>query len=210
MPHQDLPAQHWELPPANPQTRPDTIDVWRLARPCELDEDPTGWQAHVHQWLQAILAAYTGVDAEALTILRTDAGKPFIGDPDAAVPFNLSHCRDLAVLAVGEQYDVGIDVETDRRLADPLRLARRAFDPIDVARLEAAPDLERTWLMLRLWTCFEARQKTLGRGIFAERVPRDALQCCSFPITERHWASLCSMQSSPLGLRFFDGWPLRS
>jgi 4'-phosphopantetheinyl transferase len=201
--HQDLQAPRWAVPPEAPETAPGTIDVWRLARPADRYDDAAGWHAQTHRWMRSVLAGYAGLPVDALEIRTGGTGKPYVASPGAVPRFNLSHCRDLALLAVSGRHEVGIDVETSRPIADPLRLAQRALDPADVALVESAAEPDRTALLLRLWTRFEARQKTLGRGIFAERVDPNAVGCCSFAATERHWASVCIDQTSPPRLRFF-------
>jgi 4'-phosphopantetheinyl transferase superfamily len=109
------------------------LDVYWLRR-SELD---------VH----SILCNY--VDAPALA--RDANGKPqLIG---AAVHFNVSHSGELALVAVSDA-PVGVDIEQQRAIADPVAFARRLhFETADPREL------------MRLWCRKEAWLKARGIGL---------------------------------------------
>lgn len=191
------------------------LDVWRIANGAL--PSPGGgavantMRACAQQAMREILARYLGVAHDALRIERADGGKPFVELDGGTLHFNLSHCSDLALLAVSRDADVGIDVERERRIDDPLRLARRVFSATELATLRAADSTRRTRLFIELWTRLEARQKTLGRGIFATAVDPAALQCLTFMPTQRHYACVCCADSLPSrATRYFDYAPTLS
>src|SRR5262249_40351621 len=63
-------------------------------------------------WLRTVLSTYTGRPAEALRFQLSPHGKPALADPgEPSLEFNLSHSRDLAVLAVASGRRLGVDVE---------------------------------------------------------------------------------------------------
>ena len=160
-------------------------DIWRIAQGPDSEHS---MRERAHAALREILARYAGISTERLRIENASGGKPFLATPPGAVEFNLSHCPDLALLAVSMRSPVGVDVEADRKVDDPLRLARRVLDVSDLALLEAQTPAGRPALFLDLWTQFESRQKALGRGIFAERADPDGLRGISFRPTGRHIA----------------------
>lgn len=86
-------------------------------------------------------------------------GKPaIVGAPH--IHFNLSHCREAVVCAVGDR-PVGIDVESIRQFH--VSLVHYTMNPREVELIEqtSEPELE----FIRLWTCKEAVLKLSGRGI---------------------------------------------
>jgi hypothetical protein len=97
--------------------------------------------------LHSILCKY--VDAPELT--RDANGKPqLVG---GAVHFNASHSGELALVAVSD-VPVGVDIERQRAIADPVAFARRLqFETTDPHEL------------MRLWCRKEAWLKARGIGL---------------------------------------------
>jgi hypothetical protein len=76
--------------------------------------------------MRDILSRYVDCPPDQLDIGLHPGGKPYLGNQQQPqVEFNLSHSRDVALLAVTTTLAVGIDVEVERKLEDPLRLAER-------------------------------------------------------------------------------------
>src|SRR6266545_3824942 len=65
-----------------------------------------------HGAVREILGEYVAVDPHDLRFETTGNGKPLLAG--ATVTFNLSHSADLAVLAVGTDVRIGVDVEHQR------------------------------------------------------------------------------------------------
>ena len=87
-------------------------------------------------------------------------GKPFLaGHP--GIHFNLSHCREAALCAIGDS-PVGCDVESVPAELD-MDLCRRCFNDAEIARIAGA---ERpTLAFASLWTQKEAFLKLTGEGL---------------------------------------------
>ena len=86
-------------------------------------------------------------------------GKPVLtGHPD--IPFNLSHCREAVVCAVGDR-PIGVDVESVGRFKESL--VRYTMNDDEQAQIAAAERPEVAFI--RLWTMKEARLKLTGEGI---------------------------------------------
>ncbi|MFO8039812.1 MAG: 4'-phosphopantetheinyl transferase superfamily protein [Sodalinema sp.] len=115
-------------------------------------------------WLRRLLGVYLGQDPRALRFEVTSRGKPFL----AGFPllFNLSHSGDWALLAFGRDRPLGIDVEAHRSVS-VMSLARRFFQPSELARLEALPPTEQERLFFEYWTAKEAYLKATGEGLGA-------------------------------------------
>lgn len=61
--------------------------------------------------LRGVLGRYLEQDPAAIELRLGDRGKPFLADPDAPLRFNLSHSGELALIAVAERREVGVDVQ---------------------------------------------------------------------------------------------------
>jgi len=114
----------------------------------------------VRHLLRRLLAGYCGSDPGALCFRQGAHGKPTLeGSP---VRFNVSHTDGLALIAVADGVDVGVDVERIRAVTRADGLANRYFTAGERAALDGtAGDF------LRLWTCKEAAVKATGLGISA-------------------------------------------
>lgn len=96
---------------------------------------------------------------EHYTIRKGKHGKPFI-EAHTDIKINLSHCKELAVCAVGEN-TVGVDCEKIRNVRSGV--VRRAFTESEAIEIENAADPDLTFT--RLWTLKEAFVKALGIGV---------------------------------------------
>lgn len=86
-----------------------------------------------------------------------------LGKPELIHDFlymNLSHCKGLAVAAVGRM-PLGIDAEGTRAVKDALM--QKVCAPEEIAQIQAAHDKNRAFT--KLWTLKEAYAKYTGEGI---------------------------------------------
>lgn len=140
-----------DIPDSAPATTPVEIVVTRPEAAAET--------------LCRLLAARCGRPVTADAFLRGAKGKPALADP-AAPRFNLSHCRDLALVAVAATAELGIDVERADRRLDVGRLARRILSPAEAEAFALlAGEAERRRYVLRAWVRKEAVVKALGHGL---------------------------------------------
>jgi 4'-phosphopantetheinyl transferase len=202
----------WLPAPTAPTLDDHRIDVWRVAATpaaCMTDNPRValqkGQRAAAGAALRDILGRYLAVDGAQLRFGRRPGGKPFLAAPASPLAFNLSHTRDLVLIAVAHEREVGIDVEAWREVVEPLRLARRVFTAAETAGLEALAPERRLARFFRLWTAMEARQKALGHGLFSGPVDLGRLSSLSFEPGERCFASLATSPPAPdIHVRFFD------
>jgi len=117
--------------------------------------------------LRMLLGHYLGCDALSLSITRGPHGKPSLIAPAGAarLAFNVSHCEDRALIALGVAGGVGVDIERADRKVDAALLARRCLSTAEQRRLEARPGAQRAARFLRYWTHKEAVAKALGAGL---------------------------------------------
>lgn len=129
---------------------PDSARVWLSARAL----------------LRLRIAEATGSSPGAIVLDERPGGKPFARD--VAVHVNLSHAAGLVAIAIGapDVGPVGVDIEGDRRLHRPDRLAGRLLgDGRERDRWFATPEPDRTRYLLQRWTRTEALLKATGEGI---------------------------------------------
>ncbi len=103
---------------------------------------------------------------------RDERGKPLL-DGSAhsdAFQFNLSHSGDVALLAIGRQRCLGVDVEQRRPVPEMEDVARSVFSAAEMAVLAAVcDDGERmTRCFFQMWTGKEAAIKATGMGLSAD------------------------------------------
>ena len=115
-------------------------------------------------FLRRSLAEVTGEPPDQLELTLGPWGKPALVRSDLA--FNLSHSRGLAVLAIGAQGPIGIDVEYLDREIDVGALAKSCFTAAERAVLEALKTpVDRCNRFFAFWTAKEAIMKFTGRGM---------------------------------------------
>jgi len=117
--------------------------------------------------LRIILGRSLDMPAERIEIAEGPQGKPYVvrSGRSKGIQFNLSHADDLALVAVGWEREVGVDVERVRGNIPCTALARRFFAPEEVAALQALPPRERVAAFFRCWTRKEAYLKAIGVGL---------------------------------------------
>jgi 4'-phosphopantetheinyl transferase len=203
----------WEPGPERPVLAEGLVDIWRIdlgpavprgnVAPARPKRESGPGRALAQTALREILGSYLGRPAALLEILVHRGGKPYLAT--GTLEFNLSHCVDMALVAVTTGKAVGIDVEVERHVEDPLRLARRVLTSEELALLESQRGACRLERFLDFWTRMEARQKAVGHGIFATAVDPASLTSVTFRPAPRHWASLSLAPRGPEpAFRFFD------
>lgn len=102
---------------------------------------------------------------EALALARDVHGRPRLGGAQARSDVSWSHSGEHLLIALGEDVDVGADVERLRPRPRALELARRFFHPLEADQLAALPAAARELAFTRLWCAKEAVLKAHGRGL---------------------------------------------
>jgi 4'-phosphopantetheinyl transferase len=128
--------------------------------------------------LRSLLGQYLDTPPERLRFLYGAHDKPSLEGNTAeaaALSFNVSHSGDFALLAIAGAGSVGVDVEALREVEDPEELAASWMSASDRAALAGAPAAERSALLLRCWTRYEAVLKARGVGL-GETTPEAAAE----------------------------------
>ena len=129
--------------------------------------------------VRCVLGRYLGIPASALTFGYDSHGKPYLtGSHGIDLRFNVAHSGEVALLAVTDGVDVGVDVEVPRELPDRRQLAARFFAESETAAIEAVPEALRHQAFFTCWTRKEAYIKAIGLGLSA---PLDSFEVSVVP-----------------------------
>ena len=179
-------------------------------------------------FLRKSLARYCNCSAKELSFNVDHNGKPYLTQCAIPLSFNLSHSGHFAVLAIGTQKRIGVDIEVVRQ-RDFMKIAEHYFHAQEVRALGDCPDAQKINLFFELWTRKEAFLKALGGGISTglDKIYFDVWQqpwafyiadslgeqtqdwqIFSTRFNEQTFISLAVEQASSLSLRWFDGMSL--
>lgn len=137
-----------------------------------------------HGFMRTVLANYLNMEPASLQFQEGDKGKPYLDDNagnSQSLQFNLSHTQDVALLAVTQGSEIGIDIEHIERKTDWKGVCRRFFTKAEQYALFSLPtEALQERAFYELWTRKEAYMKVLGSGLslaptaFTLSVPPDA------------------------------------
>ena len=179
----------WSSPsesPARPALLEDEVHVWRL----RLDRSPEEFLALLDTdelaranrfyfekdrkhflvargFLRLLLGRYLRLEPGQLQFSYGAWGKPALDGKfrESRLRFNMSHSHGVALYAVTEGREIGIDVEHVRPDFASDNVARRFFSPLEVDVFSELPEDDRVAAFFRCWTRKEAYIKATGRGL---------------------------------------------
>lgn len=146
--------------PAAPHAFPATLSPAELSRAAsfKFQNDATRW-ACWRASLREVLSSALGLSPADVPLDSTPFGKPFLPPPHDWLQFNLSHCNELALIALTTDGPVGIDIEPVSRANDLPECASSFCHPEELVPASNPGSL------LDLWTAKEALLKCLGTGL---------------------------------------------
>lgn len=151
--------------------------------------------------LRSILASYLDCDPSGIQFCYGKHGKPLLSPVrgGANLHFNLSHSADLALIAVRQSGEVGVDIELVREDFACGLIAKRFFCDTEVAWLECVMPAERHKSFFRIWTRKEAFLKATGEGVWHDLRRFDVTRS---PVQDRGLISAWHLQDIDLGGQF--------
>ena len=131
--------------------------------------------------LRRMLGQCLGREPDRLRFVTGPFGKPALAASAGAevLHFNVSHSDDLALVAVAQGREVGVDIERRRDVDDLLETVARRFAPAECAELADAAPADRTRIFFDLWTRKEAVVKATGLGL---QLPLDRFSVPAGPL----------------------------
>ncbi len=115
--------------------------------------------------LRHLLGRYLASRPEQLVFSYGPRGKPELADGlQIGLSFNVSHSGGLAVFAVANGFEVGVDIEEIHPVSDLEATASIFLSPDELAEFEALTASGKLERFFTVWTCKEAILKALGAG----------------------------------------------
>jgi 4'-phosphopantetheinyl transferase len=117
--------------------------------------------------LRDLLAGYLAIPAAEIRFEYLTSGKPYLAAEQnpRALQFNVSHSANMALIAVGSEHRLGVDIEKIRGDVDTTALAERFFSLRERTGLQALPEHLRVPGFFACWTRKEAFLKATGEGL---------------------------------------------
>jgi 4'-phosphopantetheinyl transferase len=117
--------------------------------------------------LRNLLAGHLDIPAAEIRFEYLPGGKPQLAGEQnpRGLQFNVSHSAGMALIAMGSQCRIGVDVERIRSDVDTAALAERFFSVRERAGLRALPDHLRVAAFYACWTRKESFLKATGDGL---------------------------------------------
>lgn len=116
-----------------------------------------------HNALRLILSQYLSEKPSEIKYEFTPFGKPYL--KNKRLQFNLSHTDTMAVIAVTEDADIGVDIEHVNRKVEFDDLAMRFFCEAEYQKLVQLKPQEKRNAFFNCWTRKEAFIKAVGEGL---------------------------------------------
>jgi len=119
--------------------------------------------------MREVLSRYLDINAVDVQYIKGKKGKPYLSDEmgtaNKVLQFNLSHCAEVAILAISQQGEVGVDIESIDRKTDWQGIVKRFFTVQEQQALFSLPQDQQRLAFYELWTRKEAYMKVLGTGL---------------------------------------------
>jgi 4'-phosphopantetheinyl transferase len=128
------------------------------------EEDRQSYIA-AHALLRAELSSHADRAPSDWRFAATALGKPFLLDAPRDLRFSITHTRGMVAVAITEGLEIGVDVESEDRRAESMKLAERFFAPEEIALLRAVEGDARREMFFAIWTLKEAVVKATGQGL---------------------------------------------
>jgi len=113
--------------------------------------------------LRVLIGKYLDQKPDTLVFNYNKYGKPFI--TDNSIQFNVSHSKELGLIAFDLDLEVGVDIEWKRPDFGGLKIAKRFFSREELLELETLPPDEQAQGFFNCWSRKEAYIKALGKGL---------------------------------------------
>jgi 4'-phosphopantetheinyl transferase len=121
----------------------------------------------VRSILRRIIGYYIGKSPRELKFNFNQYGKPFLSQNSStnAIKFNVSHSHEIALIAVNQDFDIGVDVEYIHTNFDFEGIVERFFSVNEKNVWRSLPNYQKVEAFFNCWTRKEAFIKAKGKGL---------------------------------------------
>lgn len=126
------------------------------------EKDAVHWRA-CRAALRVVLGLVLGIPPEEVAFEFGEFGKPSLSPKQGDLHFNLSHCQDLALIALCRDGAAGVDIEPADRATSLVGCEDAFCHPDELAGLPV-DEKPRAARLMEIWTRKEALLKALGTG----------------------------------------------
>jgi 4'-phosphopantetheinyl transferase len=113
--------------------------------------------------LRELLARYLGRSPWHISFAANEFGKPYLTDAD--LRFNLSHSRNIALVAIAKNRELGCDIEARDPDFPSGDIAEAFFSPAEARALRVLATAHQVEAFFNCWTRKEAFIKARGLGV---------------------------------------------
>lgn len=117
--------------------------------------------------LRENLGSYLGAEPSEITFDYNKYGKPDIKPKynPRNIKFNVSHSANLAIYAISQNREIGVDLEYIREVRTADKIIKRFFTKQETDFYHSQPEGKKNLAFFTLWTRKEAYSKARGMGI---------------------------------------------
>jgi 4'-phosphopantetheinyl transferase len=116
--------------------------------------------------LRELIGRYLNSPATSARFTANEFGKPALAEGfNSRLKFNLSVSEDVALIALTEGREIGVDIERVRQDFEVERIARRFFSIYEQTQLHKASFHQKIEAFFNCWTRKEAYVKAHGQGL---------------------------------------------
>lgn len=146
--------------------------------------------------LRYLLRQHTDLDPGKVVAAPDEFGRPFWKHHGTRIPlyFSLSHTRGMVCCVIGNNMEIGCDVELIRPRKYERNLAEKIFSSQELSHYLSLPEGRQRTFFYTSWTLKEAFVKAVGKGL---RIPLGSLSFTQSIVAKR----INSVPNSSLGLQ---------
>ncbi|EIM28954.1 4'-phosphopantetheinyl transferase family protein [Microvirga lotononidis] len=125
-------------------------------------------------YLRHILASRLGISPAEVELEYGPQGKPRLSHrmPMQELHFGMTRSEELAIVALSNTGEIGVDIEAIRPVAEAEDIAALCFSPPEYESFRSLAPEDRVEGFFRHWTRLEAISKAIGCGL-AQPIPSD-------------------------------------
>ena len=116
-------------------------------------------KSSIKVYLVKVISILLNIPVDNITISKYASGKPYIYNPISNLQFNISHSRNISLIAFNKNNQIGIDIEYTKKNRNFLEIAKLYFSSDEYQSFLALPSNKYRSLFYKLWVMKESYSK---------------------------------------------------